>query len=61
MKRINYFKTALIVLGIIFIYVLYNYSENGRYQFYQGDNPYWMIDTKTGNIYSKGELYFKKR
>ena len=60
MKKINYFKMGLLLLGIIFLFIYYQNSQIGRYQF-KKDSINTVIDTKTGNVYDGRSLeYFPK-
>jgi hypothetical protein len=43
------FKFSIIILGIIFLFILYQWSQNGRYEF---DLPI-IKDTRTGKLYIK--------
>jgi hypothetical protein len=55
MKIDNWFKPAILVLGIIFLLILYQYSENGRYTYHKEtnntSNDTCVVDTRTGTIY----------
>lgn len=57
MKYMNFdlFKTLIIVLLIGFLFVFYQYSQNGRYQSYVDVD--YLIDTRTGETYYVGEGY----
>jgi hypothetical protein len=58
MKIDDWFKPLLLFLLIIFLIILYSYSQNGRYAFvHSGDNLCWG-DSRTGTLYgmSNGEV-----
>jgi hypothetical protein len=49
------YKSILVVLFIIFLIILYQYSENGRYgyhkEIYDNYEDRYVVDTRTGTIY----------
>lgn len=49
--KIDYYKITQLTLLASLVYVLYCFSQNGRYQFYK-ENPRIVLDTQTGKRYS---------
>ena len=52
--KIDFFKSAIVILFCVFLYFYINNSEVGRFQ--MTDN--YLIDTKTGEVYQR-TLYDK--
>jgi hypothetical protein len=42
-------KLFVIIIGILLLFILYNISKNGRYQFH--NSGYLVLDTQTGKVY----------
>jgi hypothetical protein len=52
MKIDDWFKSALMVLVIIFLIIFYQYSQNGRYTYVHDPNSdRWAVDSRTGTLY----------
>ena len=52
----RFFKIGILILGILFLILFYQYSQNGRYNYYgQGAEEIGMLhkilDTRTGKVY----------
>lgn len=47
-KNIDYFKVAILICSVIFLFLFQDFSKNGRYQ-KSGESS--VIDTRTGNVY----------
>lgn len=56
MKKLNldFFKTAILIILLAFLFVFYQYSQNGRYVV----DGLMVLDTRTGQhlIYTKNGL-----
>ncbi len=48
--NIDLFKIMIVILAGGFLFLFYQYSQNGRYQNYKETNRY-ILDTRTGKIY----------
>lgn len=46
--KIDFFKFALLIILLAFLYLFYDYSENGRYSISNDGNS--VIDTRTGIV-----------
>ena len=57
MKDNNLFRIALLIILVGFLFVYYQNSQIGRYQF-RDESHRTVIDTKTGKVYSTGKLQF---
>jgi hypothetical protein len=53
------FKVGIVVLGILFILVLYSLSQNGRYQNFRpaAEGSMLILDTHTGLLYGADERW----
>lgn len=45
------YRTILVILFIVFLAILYQYSQNGRYIYIPGDNLA-ALDSRTGTLYA---------
>lgn len=56
MKKIinDWFKVFIAIILLIFLYLIYNLSQNGRYQFSNNSNQK-VLDTRTGKVYRVGK------
>ena len=57
MKIDDWFKFIALILAVVFLFIFYRYSDNGRYIYHKEiggviDNKY-IIDTRSGIIYGE--------
>lgn len=54
-SMIDWFKTIMVIISLIFLFLFYNYSNNGRYQF-SNEGFRIILDTRTGVVYRVSEI-----
>lgn len=51
MKKIDIFKLFIVLIGITFLYLFYDFSKNGRYEVKSDEGNRIIIDTRTGETF----------
>lgn len=51
MKKIDLFKIFIVLIGLAFLYLFYDFSKNGRYGLTTTEGKATIIDTRTGELF----------
>ena len=55
----NAFKTAALALALLATIALFQLARNGRYTLHYYENSHYVVDTRTGVMYSEGPVACK--
>src|SRR5438067_6985850 len=55
----NAFKTAALAIALLATIALFQLARNGRYALHYYENSHYVVDTRTGVMYSEGPLACK--